>query len=181
METATVFRFRYGLKKNFILEASMTPAKASFSAMGIGFERPLAVQERNESEMVHVRRTMPMLLQFRCGDKVQIKANQGSYGFLLLWCGERPAEIALNVAHPVDPKLLSSHSAKHSDNSDIRCLFCFNLHVDSQTVDFDTWQMTHGDLCANLLLLCYVGLWVYLRHPSLKNVLHCCFREETVW
>ena len=41
--------------------------------------------------------------------------------------------------------------------------------------------MTHGDLCANLLLLCYVGLWVYLRHPSLKNVLHCCFEEKMVW
>ena len=39
--------------------------------------------------------------------------------------------------------------------------------------------MTHGDLCANLL--CFVGLWVYLRHPSLKHVLHCCFEEEMVW
>ena len=37
------------------------------------------------------------------------------------------------------------------------------------------------NLCANLLLLCYVGLWVYMRHPSLKNVLHCCFKEEMVW
>ena len=75
METATVFRFQYGLKKTFFLEASMTPAKDSFFAMGIGFERRLAVQERNNSEMVDVRRTMPMLLQLRCGDKVQIKAN----------------------------------------------------------------------------------------------------------
>ena len=41
--------------------------------------------------------------------------------------------------------------------------------------------MTHGDLCFNLLLLCYVGMWVYLRHPSLKNVLHCGFKEEMVW
>ena len=65
-------------------------------------------------------------------------------------------------------------------NSDMRCLLCFNLHVDSQTVDFDTWQMTHDALCANLLLLCYVGLSGYLRHPSLTNVLHCCFKEEMV-
>ena len=98
METATVFRFQYGLKKTFLLEASMTQAKASFFAMGIGFERRLAVQERNESEMVDVRCTMPMLLQLRCGDKVQIKANQRSYGFLFLWSREEPADIALNVA-----------------------------------------------------------------------------------
>ena len=98
METATVFRFQYGLKKKFLLEASMTPAKAPFLAMGIGFERRLAVQEQNESEMVDVRRTMPMLLHLRCGDKVQIKADQSSYGFLVLWCREKPADIALNVA-----------------------------------------------------------------------------------
>ena len=86
METATVFRFQYGLKKMFLSEASMTPAKAFFFAMGIGSEQRLAVQERNESEMVDVRRTMPMLLQLRRGDKVQIKANQRSYGFFLLCC-----------------------------------------------------------------------------------------------
>ena len=40
-------------------------------------------------------------------------------------------------------------SPKDFHNSDIRCLLCFNLHVDSQTVDVDTWQMIHGALCAN--------------------------------
>ena len=93
----------------------MTAAKASFFAMRISFERRLAVQERNESEMVDVRRTMPMLLQLRCGDKVQIKANQRSYGFLLLWCRGKPADIALNVAHPADPKLLSSRSGRRAE------------------------------------------------------------------
>ena len=105
METATVFWFQYSLKKTFLLEASMTPAKTFFFAIGIGFERRLAVQKLNESEMIDVRRTMPMLLQLRCGDKVQIKANQRFYGFFSLWCCEKPADIALNVAHPVDPKL----------------------------------------------------------------------------
>ena len=80
METATVFRFQYGLKKTFLLEASMTPVNAPFFAIGIRFERRLAVQEQNEFEMVDVRRTMPMLLHLHCGDKVQIKANQRSYG-----------------------------------------------------------------------------------------------------
>ena len=94
METATVLWFQYGLKKTFLLEASMTPAKALSFAMGIGFERRLAVQDRNESEMVDVRRTVPMLLHLRCGHKVQIKANQRSYGFLLLCCREKPANIA---------------------------------------------------------------------------------------
>ena len=47
METATVFRFQYGLKKTFLLEARMTPAKAPFFAMGIGFVRQLAVRDRN--------------------------------------------------------------------------------------------------------------------------------------
>ena len=51
----------------------MTPAKASFFAMGISFERRLAVQERNESEMVDARRTMPMLPQLRCGDEFRSK------------------------------------------------------------------------------------------------------------
>ena len=122
METATVFRLQYGLKKTFLLKASMTPAKASFFAMAIGFERRLAVQERNESEMVDVRRTMPVLLQLRCGDKVQIKANQRSYGFLLLWCREKPADIALNVAHPVDPKLLSSRSGRRAEVAALACI-----------------------------------------------------------
>ena len=102
METATVFRFQYGLRKRFLLQASMTPAEAPFFAMEIGFERRLAVQDRNESEMVDVRRTMPMLLHLRCGEKLQMKANQRSYGFPLLWCREKPADIALNVAHPVE-------------------------------------------------------------------------------
>ena len=122
METATVFRFPYGLSETFLLEATMTPAKASFFAMGIGFEQQLAVQEPNESEMVDVRRTMPMLLQLRCGDKVQIKANQRSYGFLLLWCCEKPADMALDVAHPVDPKLLSSRSGRRAEVAALACI-----------------------------------------------------------
>ena len=93
----------------------MTPARAFFFAMGTGFERRLAAQERHESDTVDVRRTMPMLLQLRCGDKVQIKANQRSYGLLLLWCREKPANIALNVAHQVDPKLLSSRSGRQAE------------------------------------------------------------------
>ena len=115
METATVFRFQYGLKKTFLSEASMTPAKAPSFEMGMGFERRLAVEDRNKSEMVDVRRTMPTLLHLRCADKVQIKANQRSYGFLLLWCREKPADIALNVAHPVDLKLLSSRSGRRAE------------------------------------------------------------------
>ena len=122
METVTVFRFQYGLKKMFLFEACMTPAKGSFFAMGIGFERRLAVQERNESEMVDVRRTMPMLLQLRCGDKVQIKANQRSYGFLLLWCREKPADIASNVAHLADLKLLSSRSGRRAKVAAVACI-----------------------------------------------------------
>ena len=55
---------------------------------------------------------MPMLLHLRCGDKLQIKANQRSYRFLLLWCGEKLADIALNVAHPVDTKLLFSRCGR---------------------------------------------------------------------
>ena len=122
METATVFRLQYGPKKTFFLEASMTPVKAPFFAMGIGFERRLAVQERNKYEMVDVRRTMPMLLHLRCGEKVQIKANQRSYGFLLLWWREKPADIALNVAHPVDPKLLSSRSGRRAEMAALACI-----------------------------------------------------------
>ena len=72
--------------------------------------------------MVDVRRTMPMLLQLRCGDKVQIKANQRSYGFLLLWCREKPADIALNVAHPVDPKLLSPRSGRRAEVAALACI-----------------------------------------------------------
>ena len=72
----------------------------------------------------------------------------------------------------------STSSSKQFHNSDNRCLLCFNLHAESQTVDFDTWYMTHGALCANWLLLCCVGLRVYLKHPTLKNVLHSCFEEE---
>ena len=115
METATFFLFQYGLKETFLSEASLTPAKAPFFAIGIGFERRLAVQDRNESEMVDVRCTMPMLLHLRCGDQVQIKANERSYGFLLLWCREKPADIALNVAHPVYLKLLSSRSGRRAE------------------------------------------------------------------
>ena len=40
--------------------------------------------------------------------------------------------------------------------------------------------MTRG-ACANLLLLCCVGPSEYLKHPSLKKVLHCCIGEEMVW
>ena len=75
---------------------------------------------------------------------------------------------------------LCTTECTHLPTSDIRCFLCFNLHVNSQTVDFDTWQMTHC-ACANLLLLCCPGLWVHLKHPSLKNVLHCCIGEEMVW
>ena len=114
METATVFGFQYCLKKTFFLEASMTPAKGPFFAIRIGFEQRLAVQDRYKSEIVDVRRTMPMLLHLRCGDKLQIKANQRSYAFLLLWCREKPADVALNVVHPVDPKLLSSCSGRRA-------------------------------------------------------------------
>ena len=122
METATVVRFQYGLKKTFLLEASMTPARAHLFAMGIGFQRRLAVQDRNESEMVAVRRTMPMLLHLRCGDKVQITANQRSYCFLLLWCREKLADIAFNVAHPVHPKLLSSRSSRPAEVAALACI-----------------------------------------------------------
>ena len=90
--------------------------------MGIGFERRLAVQDRNESEMLDVRRTMPMLLHLRCGDNLQIKANQRSYGFLLLWCRETSADIAFNVAHPVDPKLLSFRSGRQTEAAALACI-----------------------------------------------------------
>ena len=122
MEMATVFRFQYGLKKTFLLEASMTPAKAPFFAMRSGFERQLAVQKRNKSEMVDVRRTMPMLLHLSCGDTVQMKANQRSYGFLLLWCREEPADIALNVAHPVDQNLFSLRSRRRAEVAALACI-----------------------------------------------------------
>ena len=88
MGTATFFRFHYRLKETFLLEASMTPAKAHFFAMGIGFERRLAVQDRNESEMVDVRRTMPMLLLTRsrggpatgrCGGHAQVSRQAKHY------------------------------------------------------------------------------------------------------
>ena len=65
--------------------------------------------------MVDVRRPMPILLHLRCGEKVQIKANQRSYGFFLLWCREKLADIGLNVPHPVDPKLLSSRSGGRAE------------------------------------------------------------------
>ena len=72
--------------------------------------------------MVDVRRTMPMLLQVRCGDKVQIKANQRSYGFLLLWCREKPADIVFSVVHPVDPELLSSCSGRRAEVAALACI-----------------------------------------------------------
>ena len=72
--------------------------------------------------MVDVRRTMPMLLHLRCGDKLQIKPNQRSYGFLLLWCREKPADIALKVEHPVEPKLLSSRSGRPTDEAAVACI-----------------------------------------------------------
>ena len=122
METAIVFRFQYGLKKTFLLEADATRAKAPFFAMGISFDRRLAVQDRNESEMLDTCHTMPMLLHLCCGDKHQIKANQRSYGFLLLWCREQPVDIALNVAHPIDPQPLSSRSGRRTKAPALACI-----------------------------------------------------------
>ena len=143
MERARVFRFQYGLKKTFLLEASMTPFEAPFFAVGIGFERRLALLDRNESEMVDVRRTMPMLLHLRCGDKLQIKANKRSYGFLLLWCRGKPAHIAINVAHPVDPKLLSSRSGRRAQVAGLAC-------IQKQLTSI---QETQSDLIDELLIM----------------------------
>ena len=80
---AALKSLKAGLKS---LKAATTVklAKAPFFAMGIRCERRLAVQDRNKSEVVDVPCTMPMILHLRSGDKLQIKANQRSYGFLLL-------------------------------------------------------------------------------------------------
>ena len=54
--------------------------------------------------------------------KVKRPKNQRSYGFLLLWCHEKPADIAVNVAHPVDPKLLSSPSGRRAEVAALACI-----------------------------------------------------------
>ena len=72
--------------------------------------------------MVDVRRTMPMLLHLRCADILQIQANQRSNGFHLLWSCEKRADIALNVAHPVDSKLLSSRCGRRTEATAVACI-----------------------------------------------------------
>ena len=72
--------------------------------------------------MVDVGCTMPMLLHLSCADKLQIKANQRSYGFLLLWCRQKPADFALHVGHPVDLKLLSSRSGRQAEVAALSCI-----------------------------------------------------------
>mmetsp|Transcript_50051 Transcript_50051/g.83873 ORF Transcript_50051/g.83873 Transcript_50051/m.83873 type:complete len:93 (+) Transcript_50051:127-405(+) len=48
---------------------------------------------------------MPILLQLRSGEIIEVKGNQRSYGFLLFWSATTSAQIELKADNADAPKL----------------------------------------------------------------------------
>ena len=97
MEIATVFKLEYGLQKKKWVVSERMPSFATFFGLGTEFGQRASVQTPNNSERGEMKCTMPSLGYLQSGMLLEVKPNQRSDVFLLLWTKKKSAEVQCTI------------------------------------------------------------------------------------